>query len=81
MVGFEEGIAAAQEHYAKTGEKVTGAWDHPQMWIFFGSIGDGRRKAGGHYICINKMTGAVSFISLPSKEGFKVLDDAAFIRL
>ena len=79
MVKFEEGLAGAKNHYSKTGEIVTGAWNHPEMWIFYGCIGDGRRKAGGHYICINKMTGAVSFISLPSKEGFRILDEAAFI--
>ena len=45
------------------------------LWLYWGW----RRKAGGHYICINKMTGAVSFISLPSKEGFRILDEAAFI--
>lgn len=45
MVKFEEGLAVAKNHYSKTGEIVTGAWNHPEMWIFYGCIGDGRRKA------------------------------------
>ena len=79
MVKFEEGLAVAKNHYSKTVFFFFCSWNHPEMWIFYGCIGDGRRKAGGHYICINKMTGAVSFISLPSKEGFRILDEAAFI--
>ena len=77
MIGYKEATAMAEEYFLNNygWGGIASALESPSEW-FFTNGEPGEIVFGGAMIGINKETGEILSVYLPSEEGFARLEDA-----
>lgn len=76
---FQEAKEKASQYFLENRgiDKIGPTYNHPDYYIFYAK--EEVEPIGDYGVMINKKTGELSLLTLPSDEGFKILDQATKI--